>query len=73
MTDELKKTRKTGRKTVWSPELGDNKRPYPGYPAPPAIQSLIREKPVKRLLNKLATNETFKAKVLKPFQDKPED
>jgi len=69
MSEETTKIEKRGRKTEWSASLGENQKPYPSYPAPPAIQALIREKPVKRLLNKMATNPKFKAKVLEKFQD----
>jgi hypothetical protein len=62
--------KKRGPKAPWSDSLGDTIKI--DYRAPEAIKWLILERPVKRMLNKMATNEKFKARMLKPFLDEEE-
>jgi hypothetical protein len=59
MTDTNKKP---GPKNEWAPELGKTKRV--GRAFPPAIHNLLSEKPVQQLLNRMATEEDFKKKIL---------
>jgi hypothetical protein len=69
MSINAKTPKRPGPRTEWAEALGASNNPAPRYVAPPAIQALIREKPVKKLLNKMATNEKFKAKTLAKFQE----
>ena len=63
--------KKRGPKCPWDEKLGYTVGPY--FYSPQAVKDLLHQIPVKRLLNRMATDQKFRDWILKRFQEKQEE